>query len=151
MRAHEGLWRGVYQHLDADGVLEDVHDSEVLCEFPTDGPVFYRQRIRFRWADGRTREDVFDGVIRDGAVWFDTPTFHGKSWESEGLVLLTLQRKDEPGALFHELIALGAGGDHRARTWHWFRDGRLYRRTLCTEQRVGGPAPDHRVRFSSIS
>jgi hypothetical protein len=35
-----------------------------------------------------------------------------------------------------EVIVMGEGGQHRARTWHWFRDGRLVRRTLCDEQRV---------------
>jgi hypothetical protein len=35
-----------------------------------------------------------------------------------------------------EVIVMGEGGHHRARTWHWFREGRLVRRTLCDEQRV---------------
>lgn len=136
-RAHEGVWDGVYRHIDAEGRLEDEHRARVVCEFPAEGPVFYRQRIRFEWPDGRTREDVFEGVARDGALWYDTPTFRGRSWETEdGLVLLNLQRKDEPGAHFFEIICMGEGGRHRARTWHWFRDGRLYRRTLCDESRV---------------
>ncbi|MEM1380645.1 MAG: hypothetical protein AAGH41_08475 [Pseudomonadota bacterium] len=100
--------------------------------------MFYRQHIHFTWPDGRERHDLFEGIPRDQALWYDTPTFTGKSWETDdGLVLLNLQRKDEPGARFFEIIVMGEGGTHRARTWHWFRDGRLYRRTLCDEKRVG--------------
>lgn len=137
MRAHEGLWEGTYRHLNAAGQLEDEHRARVLCEFPTTGAVFYRQTIRFSWSDGRTRDAAFDGFIRGDAVWFDTPTFQGRSWETgDGLVLLNLARKDEPGANFFEIICMGEGGQSRARTWHWFRDGALYRRTLCDEVRV---------------
>ncbi|NRA28616.1 MAG: hypothetical protein HRU11_00010 [Parvularculaceae bacterium] len=136
-RAHEGVWQGTYTHLNAAAEIEDQHASTVFCEFPDDdGKVFYRQRIHFSWQDGRDRHDVFEGIPKDGALWYDTPTFHGKSWEAgDGVILLNLQRKDEPGAHFFEIIAMGTNG-HRARTWHWFREGQLYRRTLCDERRV---------------
>lgn len=138
-RAHEGIWEGTYTHINAAAEIEDQHTTRVVCEFPDDdGEVFYRQRIRFEWPDGRTRDDMFEGVPKDGKLWYDTPTFSGVSWETqEGLVLLNLNRKDEPGAYFVEIIAMGEGGQHRARTWHWFREGQLYRRTLCNESRVG--------------
>jgi hypothetical protein len=138
-RAHEGVWEGTYTHLDALAQIEDQHASRVICSFPDDGSeVYYRQGITFTWADGRVREDMFEGVPSGDALWYDTPTFHGKSWETkDGLLLLNLDRKDEPGASFFEIIAMGAGGKHRARTWHWFRDGKLYRRTLCDETRIG--------------
>ena len=80
----------------------------------------------------------FDGPARGDHLWFDTPTFTGRSWETaDGVVLLNLQRRDEPGAHFVEVIILAEGGLRRARTWHWFRDGALFRRTLCDEARVG--------------
>ena len=138
-RAHAGIWEGVYTHIDVNAQIEDSHKTRVVCEFPDDGgEVFYRQHISFRWEDGRARDDLFEGIPRDGVLWYDTPTFHGKSWETDdGLILLNLARKDEPGANFFEIIAMGEGGKHRARTWHWFRQGKLYRRTLCDETRVG--------------
>ena len=138
-RAHAGVWEGTYTHIDRDAQIEDQHASRVICSFPDDGSdVFYRQEIQFTWPDGRVRHDVFEGIPKEGALWYDTPTFWGKSWETDdGLILLNLERKDEPGARFFEIIAMGEGGRHRARTWHWFRDGALYRRTLCDENRVG--------------
>ena len=72
-------------------------------------------------------------------MWWDTETFHGSAWEThDGLVLLNLDRKDDPGARFFEIIMMGDTGEHRARTWHWFKDGQLYKRTLCNESRVTG-------------
>jgi hypothetical protein len=137
-RAHAGLWEGTYRNLGADGSLEELIRSKVWCDFPESGPVFYSQRIELTGASGEVTRAQFDGIARSGHVWFDTPTFAGKSWETEdGLVLLNLVRKDEPGAHFVEVIVMGEGGRRRARTWHWFRGGALYRRTLCDEVRVG--------------
>lgn len=136
-RAHKGIWEGTYTHVDLEAKIVDAHKSRVVCEFPESGDVFYRQHIFFEWDDGHTREDSFEGIIRGDRIWYDTPTFSGSSWEThDGLLLLNLQRKDEPGAHFFEIIAMGATGRQRARTWHWFRDGSLFRRTLCDEKRV---------------
>ena len=136
-RAHLGTWKGTYRHVDLFAQEEELIQSQVICEFPDDGLVFYRQSIELEHADGSVTRAGFDGVDRGDHLWFDTPTFVGKSWETEdGVVLLNLQRKDEPGAHFVEVIILGEGGKHRARTWHWFKDGQLYRRTLCDEVRV---------------
>lgn len=137
-RAHEGIWEGTYTHINQSTEIIDQHTSLVRCIFPDDGgEVFYRQEIQFTWEDGRTRSDAFEGIPRHGALWYETPVFIGKSWETDdGLVLLNLERLDEPGARFFEMIVMGDTRRHRARTWHWFRDGVLYRRTLCDERRV---------------
>ena len=135
-RAHLGIWEGTYRHIDLKAQQEELIRSRVICEFP-DGEVFYRQRIHLTHEDGSVTEAGFDGYDRGDHLWFDTPTFIGKSWETEdGVVLLNLQRKDEPGAHFVEVIIMGEGSQNRARTWHWFKDGQLYRRTLCDEVRV---------------
>ena len=136
MRAHEGVWEGTYTHLDAAGAEIDRHAARVVCECPASGAPFYIQHITFTWPDGRVREDRFDGLVEGDVVRFDTPTFTGKAWESEGVVLLHLDRKDEAGAHFVEAIILAPDGQTRARTWHWLKDGRLIRRTLCDERRV---------------
>jgi hypothetical protein len=134
MLRHAGLWQGTYRHLDAQGQLVDQHQASVRCVFPADGPFAYIQHNHFTWADGREVRAELPGVLRDGRLWWDTPTFAGSAWETaEGVILLKLDRKDEPGAHFVEVIVLGPTGTHRARTWHWFRDGALYRRTLCDE------------------
>lgn len=134
---HEGVWRGVYRHLTADGALEDRHDAEVRCEFPRSGPYPYIQHNLFRWPDGRETRARLPAVFRDGRLWWDNDAFAGSAWDAgDGLIALNLQRKDMPGVRFFEIICLGADGRSRARTWHWFRGDQLIRRTLCDERRV---------------
>ncbi len=137
MISHEGLWRGTYRHFDAEGRSVDTHSAEVECLFPTDGPYAYIQKNLFRWDDGREYRATLNGVLRDDKLWWDNDQFHGCAWETDhGLILLNLDRKDDPGANFYEIICMGSDGRHRARTWHWFKDGRLFKRTLCDEVRV---------------
>ncbi len=134
---HEGVWRGTYLHLDPSGGLIDRHESEVRCEFPDDSDFAYVQHNRFTWTDGRESTATLEGVLIGERLWWDAPTFSGWAWETrEGLILLDLERKDEPGAKFQEIIVLAPDGLSRARTWHWFRHDGIYKRTLCDERRV---------------
>lgn len=135
MRAHEGVWTGLYRHLDGDGREVLRHRSRVVCEFPQDGPFAYIQRNTFTHADGRVERARLDGRFRDGRLWWDEPTFSGSAWETQdGLILLHLDRHDLPGTVFWEII-LPPVNDLRSRTWHFVRDGVLIRRTLCEERR----------------
>lgn len=136
MRSHEGIWEGQYRHIDRDGTLKDIHRTQVRCEFPDSGPYVYIQHNRFTWETGRTAEAVLNGTFFNNRLWWDKPTFKGYAWEHEGVIFLELDRKDEPGSKMRECILMGEKG-HRSRTWHWFRDGQLYRRTLVDEYKVG--------------
>ena len=138
MLAHEGVWEGTYTHVDTALNVLDRHASRVVCTFPTDGEHAYVQHNTFTWPDEKVVTAELPGVFHDGRLRCDTPTFEGSAWQThEGFILLDLDRRDEPGTRFHEIIMMGEGGQHRARTWHWFRDGRLFKRTLCEERRVG--------------
>ena len=135
---HEGSWEGTYRVIDRNGRTIDSHASRVECEFPQTGPYAYVQRNRFTWPDGREFRAEFGGELRDGRLWWDTDRFSGYAWTTrDDVVLLTLDRKDRPGERFTEIIVLAPDGSHRARTWHWIRDGVLYQRTLCDERRSG--------------
>lgn len=137
MLAHEGLWAGRYTHININADVLDTHTARVRCEFPTSGPYVYIQHNHFIWEDGREHKAELPGVFKDGRLWWDTETFHGSAWEAnDGIILLNLDRKDEPGARFFEMIVMGDTGEHRARTWHWFKDGKLFKRTLCDEWRI---------------
>ena len=137
MLRHEGKWEGEYRHVNRDGTLADFHHMATRCEFPTDGEFAYIQYNVLRWDDGRTVKRDFGGVYRDGLLWWDTDRFHGHGWETrDGIVMLRLERKDEPGVRFTEMIELSDDGRTRGRTWQWFRDGVPFRRTLCDERRV---------------
>ncbi len=139
--AHEGRWQGEYQTVDLDGNLVDQHRSQVECDFPTTGPWHYVQRNRFDWADGKSYEVEFGGCLEvtetGPRVAWDTETFVGFGWVTEGdIVMLRLDRKDQPGVQFTEAIILAPDGRSRARTWHWFGGQGLIQRTLCNERRA---------------
>jgi len=137
MLRHAGTWEGVYRHVDRDFTLVDEHRMWTHCSFPTDGDVAYIQHNRLSWADGRTAEHRFGGVFRDGLLHWDTDRFVGYGWETMGVVMLRLDRRDDPGVHFVEMINLADDGRTRSRTWQWFRNGVPFRRTLCDEERVG--------------
>lgn len=137
MSRHKGVWAGIYRHVDLHGKLVDQHKVTIRCEFPEDGPYAYIQHNHFVWEDGREHSATLPGVLKGNRLWWDVDTFHGYSWETDdGILLLNLTRKDEPGANFFEMITLGNTGEHRSRTWQWFRDGQLFKRTLCDEHLV---------------
>ena len=135
---HEGFWYGVYRVVNANGEIIDQHESRVECVFPDNGPFHYYQRNHFRWSDGRTVDVEFGGVLKGERMFWDTETFSGYGWVTgDDVIFLTLDRKDRPGAKFTEVIIPGPDLQHRARTWHWFEDGKLLQRTLCDESRDG--------------
>ena len=137
MVKHEGRWEGIYRHVARSGALIDEHEMTTLCEFPVDGEFAYIQDNHLRWKDGRALRHRFGGVFRDGLLWWDTDRFAGHAWETrEGVLMLRLDRKDEPGVHFVETIQLASDGRTRARTWQWFEHGAPTRRTLCDEWRL---------------
>ena len=138
LRRHEGVWRGEYQVFDLDGHLVDRHASRVRCEFPPAGSEFaYVQHNAFTWADGRTEQASFGGVLDGDRLVWDTERFRGYAWATDGgVILLRLERKDVPDTWFIESILLEPGQARRMRTWHWFERGEPLKRTLCNEQRV---------------
>jgi len=137
MLDHAGTWAGVYTHVDKDLNVLDKHKTRVHCEFPKTGKYAYIQHNHFTWEDGREHKAQLPGIYRAGRLWWDTDTFHGSAWQTkDDLILLNLSRKDDPGAHFFEIIAMGDTKTHRARTWHWFKNGALYKRTLCDEWKV---------------
>ncbi len=131
---HEGVWKGQYQHIDIHGKVIDQHASRVECVFPDSGDEVYIQKNHFTWDDGREHSVSFGGIIDGDKIFWNTPTFLGYGWAaSQSVFLLELERKDVVDASFSEAIVLGESGRHRARTWHWFKDGKCYQRTLCNE------------------
>ena len=133
---HEGEWKGTYIHIDAEGHILDQHASHLSCEFPQDGPYPYFQTNRYTWADGRSEEIKFPATYHDGKLWFDTERIKGYAWEvDDKTILLTWVYTTEPENYLYEMIQLSPCGNHRARTWHWFKDGQLFKRTLIKEER----------------
>lgn len=135
---NEGVWEGWYRHYDAAGNKVDEHKSRLLCRFP--GPGEYRQTNFYYWADGRTEVREFPSRDAGDRIVFFTEI---DGWAAEvpldehrRTLMLHWTRRNEPGLCLYEMIQVSDCGNFRSRTWQWFRDNRLIRRTLIDERRV---------------
>jgi hypothetical protein len=134
---HEGEWEGEYIHVDATNAVIDRHRSHLQCRFPTDGTFAYYQVNTYTWDDGRTEELHFPATYDGKQIHWDTDRIIGRAWEvDDRTVMLTWTRKDEPGTYLYEMIQISADGNHRGRTWHWFENDQLVKRTCIKERRI---------------
>lgn len=133
---HEGEWVGEYLTVDKDGKIIDRHRSHLSCKF--DHPEHaYSQTNRYMWDDGKQETHFFPATYSNKRIWFDTDRILGSAWEAdENTVLLQWERKDLPGMRLFEMIQLSPNGENRTRTWHWFQDNELLKRTLIQESRM---------------
>ena len=133
---HEGDWVGIYTTVDNDGNVLDKNESHLTCEFPEDGEYPYFQTNRYTWADGKYQEYKFPGMYRDKKLWFNTERIDGHAWEADdSIIILYFSYKDIANAYIYEMIHISPDNNHRARTWHWFKDNEIYQRTLIKEER----------------
>ncbi|MFB2924058.1 MULTISPECIES: DUF3598 family protein [Aerosakkonema] len=134
---HEGDWVGTYTLVDIEGKILDRHKSHLTCLFPADGDYSYYQINRYEWPDGKKEEHKFPGTYRDKKVWFDTERIEGKAWEvDDSTIILWFSYKTIPNAYLYEMIQISPCNNYRSRTWHWFKDDRLFQRTLIQEERM---------------
>ena len=134
---HEGIWEGTYTVIDNDGKIIDKHKSRVTCDFPEGAASPYFQTNRYEWPEGKVEEYQFPGEYCDKKLWFDTERIDGKAWEADdSIIILWFSYKDIPDAFVYEMIHISDCKNHRARTWHWFKNGEIYQRTLIKEDRV---------------
>ena len=132
---HEGIWEGTYRFVDPLGNTIDEHASRLQCTFPDSGDYF--QVNEYTWSDGRTERLEFPAAYRDKAIHFDTDRMRGHAWEiDDNCIVLTWIYKADPEVSLYELIHLDASGKHRTRTWHWFKSGVCFQRTLIDERKV---------------
>jgi len=135
---HEGTWAGTYRFITPQMKLLDQYDFRINVKFPDDGKggLTYRQESFYTWADGRTRELAFEGVYAGNGVVF-TGRIAGSIKELDDRTLYThFWFDDQPGVDVCEAIQLAANNNDRARTWHWFKDGKLFQLTLVDERRL---------------
>ncbi|MBD2345656.1 DUF3598 family protein [Anabaena subtropica] len=134
---HEGEWVGTYTLIDTSGKILDHHESHLSCQFPEDGPYPYYQINRYTWADGKQEEHKFPGTYQDKILWFDSDRIQGKAWEiDDSSVILWFSYKTVPAMYLYEMIQISPDNNHRARTWHWFKNDQIYQRTLIQEERL---------------
>lgn len=134
---HEGEWAGTYTLIGVDGQRLDHHASHLTCQFPSEGPYPYYQINRYTWDSGKQEEHQFPATYHDKTLWFDTDRIQGKAWEvDDSTVILWFAYKSIPDFYLYEMIQISPCSNHRARTWHWFKQHQLYQRTLIQETRI---------------
>jgi hypothetical protein len=131
---HEGRWIGTYTIIDPSGAQLDRYEVRILAEFPTEGCDF-RLNTHNIWPDGRETTGRYEAHFRDGRLWFEDQLV-GALWEIDDFsVYLRFSFEHDPSITVCEMIQISDDGQHRARTWHWFRDQKLFQITLAEERR----------------
>ena len=135
---HEGVWDGYYRYFDISGNRIDEHKSRLLCRMV--GADDYHQTNYYFWEDGRKDTRDFPAVVKEDRLVFYTEI---SGWAAEvpldehnRTIMLHWTRNNEPDLYLYEMIQISDCGQYRARVWQWFRQGRLFQRTLVDEQRM---------------
>lgn len=138
---HEGVWEGTYRYVDNDGKTTDVHKAKLVCRFPEDGDHLYHQTNHYTWDDGRTEVRDFPATVKDGRLYWDNDLIQG--WAADvdlddlgRTTMLQWTRTGDASVTLYEMIQISPCGNHRARTWQWFKDGIIFQRTLINETRI---------------
>ncbi len=135
---HTGVWDGTYRYYDVDGNKIDEHKSRLFCRFPDEHT--YHQTNHYFWKDGKTELRDFPTKIENNKIIFYTDI---KGWAAEvplddfnRTVMLFWIRESEEDLYLYEMIQISDCGNYRSRTWQWFKNDKLFQRTLIDEQRV---------------
>jgi len=138
MARNKGVWEGRYRHVDPAGAPVESYGVRCTVDLPDDGETDFRLTAENRWDDGRTSRVVHEAIWRDDRLWFVRGGLNGwmKQVDADA-IYLAFGFEADPALKICEMIQISADGAHRARTWHWFRDGVLFKVTLVDEKRVG--------------
>jgi hypothetical protein len=145
---HSGVWDGFYRYYDADGNKTDEHKSRLLCRFPDEDT--YHQTNYYFWENGETEIRDFPTRIENNKIIFYTEI---QGWAAEvpldehsRTVMLYWVRPQEDDLHLYEMIQISDCGNYRNRVWQWFKNGRLFQRTLIDEQFVSKDWQDYQQR-----
>jgi len=136
--SNEGVWEGWYRFYNLEGDKIDEHRSRLLCRFLDEEN--YHQTNYYFWEDGKSEVKDFPTKIDGNKLVFYT---HIDGWAAEvpldtfnRTTMLNWTRHGEPGVYLYEMIQVSDDRKSRSRVWQWFKDGRLFQRTLIDEHFV---------------
>ena len=139
----QGVWDGEYVHLDENNNEIDRHKSRLVCRLydGADGEAKLAQTNIYTWADNQQEIRYFEGVFKKDRIWIENELITG--WTSaidldptNRTIMVGWTRATEPDFRYYEIITVAEDGNAKNRTWHWYRKGRLFQRTLINEQRT---------------
>lgn len=134
---HAGLWQGDFQHYSPAGKLLETHQATVEHQFPDQGRFAHIQKSHFIWDNGQEHRLTQKSVFKIGKLWWKSGPFEGCVWETDfQTVLVNITQATDPKLSLTEMICLEPNGQRRSRVRQWFKDGALFKRTLCYERRI---------------
>lgn len=136
-----GRWAGSYTQIDPRGRTLDRYRVDSFSEFPEDGSADYRLSVFNKWPSGRETRIALEADYRNGRLEWRERLVGWMAEVDDRTAYLTFSYADDPSIRVCEMIQVSADGNSRARTWHWFRDDRLFQITLTQEGRVGSTTP----------
>ncbi|MDE2442477.1 MAG: DUF3598 domain-containing protein, partial [Betaproteobacteria bacterium] len=83
----------------------------------------------------------FDGIFQDDRIWIKNDLIDGfvgalNYDETNRTIMVGWTRTHEPDFRYYEMITVAEDGQAKNRTWHWYRKGRLFQRTVINENRI---------------
>ncbi|MBV6624883.1 MAG: DUF3598 domain-containing protein [Rivularia sp. (in: Bacteria)] len=134
---HRGEWQGICTVVDIQGIIIDEHESHLSCEFPEARDYCYSQINRYTWADGKQKQHHFTGIYQDKKLVFNTEYIVGKAWEfDDSTIILWLSYKRLSNIYLYEMINISPCSQYRFRTWQWYQDNQVFKRTSAQEKRT---------------
>ena len=138
-----GVWDGEYVHVNAAHEIIDRHRSRLVCrlEDGRDGEAQLSQTNIYTWGDNQREIRYFVATLRGNQLRVSNELIDG--WigtvdhdATNRMILVGWTRPSEPGFRYYEMITVAEDGNAKNRTWHWYREGRLFQRTIINEERV---------------
>ncbi|MAN45268.1 MAG: hypothetical protein GYB49_11875 [Alphaproteobacteria bacterium] len=131
-----GRWTGHNRMISPDGKLLDSYTVDTLSRFPTDGSADYSLHIIHTWPHGKQREIMILADYRNNQLeWRDRVTGQMREID-DTTVYVTFAMTDDPSVQVRGLMNVSPDGTQRARTWHWFKNEKLFRLSLAWEERA---------------
>ncbi len=138
-----GVWEGEYVHIDENHQEFDRHQARLLIRIDdeSDTEARLRQTNIYTWSNNEHEIRYFEGNYRDDRIWFNNALIDGWTrtidMDPTGRTMMVAwTRPAEPGFRYYEIIIFSEDGQSRNRTWHWYRNDRLFQRTLINEHKV---------------
>jgi hypothetical protein len=139
----EGRWEGTFRRYDANGALTQTLASTVIVRFLEDGNAFdYSQTNITR--DGNSPEQRIEsfGKWDVDRLRFSNARLDGWAMDVAGdpsglTSIFIMNFKDGSGMTVSEIVSLSPDGRSRSRATQYLVDGKVARRTLIDEVKVG--------------
>jgi hypothetical protein len=144
----QGVWEGMYRHLDPEGKIIDQHKSLLIIRMPDEGTHPVIQTNLYTWDNGRTEKREFKVLYENRRLIYDNELIKGYfteiSEDDQNQTLLGFWRRHGlDHVYFYEMIVRHPAG-FRTRTWQWINDtGGVYRRTLVDEKKISDDWRSH--------